>query len=79
MGYFEKKIVITYKWWEVNTKNGEINPEHQEALEETAKEHIFTQIKEGFVSGELFDNIHMTDDDPEDGISYQGTWDSDEE
>ena len=65
----EKKISITYRWNDTNIKN-----KHKEALEETAQERIFEMIKEGYTSGELNDNIYMTDDDPEDGVEYSGWW-----
>lgn len=68
----ERNIKITFRWW--NDDVDEINPKHLEALEETAYVRIFDQIQEGYTSGELFDNIHMFDSDPEDGIEYEGWW-----
>ena len=53
----------------------DIKPEHIEALQETADDQIAVMMAKGFTSGDLHDNIHMTDDDPEGGIDYSGWWD----
>lgn len=67
----ERKILITYRWW----RDGDnIKPEHIEALEERAEDRIRELMAQGYTSGELIDNIHMTDDDPEDGVEYTGWW-----
>jgi len=70
----ERKILISYRWW----RDGEndIKTKHIEALEEKAEERIREMMSEGYSSGELIDNIHMTDDDPEDGVEYQGWWET---
>lgn len=52
----------------------EIRPEHEEALKESAITQIAEQMLQGYTSGELHDNIHMLDDDPEEGLSYGGWW-----
>lgn len=62
---------ITYRWWR---DDGDIKPEHEEALEERAQDRISEMTKEGYTSGELIDYIRMTDDDPEDGVEYHGWW-----
>jgi len=49
-------------------------PGHIEALEESAWTRIIEMAELGCTSGELNDNIHMTDDDPEDGVEYSGWW-----
>ncbi|MFA7218997.1 MAG: hypothetical protein WC119_00530 [Synergistaceae bacterium] len=71
-----KQIVVevkfTYRWWREDGKD--IVPEHIEALQETALKHIGEKIAEGYVEGELTDNIHMIGSDPEDGIYYRGYW-----
>jgi len=67
----ERKLAIIYRWWR---HDGEIKKEHIEALEEAAMERILKCMEEGFHSGELVDNIFMTNDDPEDGIDYDGWW-----
>jgi len=72
MKQIERSKVITYRWWRSNKQ--EIKPEHVEALEETADDRIAEMLNEGCTSGELNDNIHMTDDDPEDGVEYTGWW-----
>ena len=68
----EKQITITYRWW--NNEIEEISSGHMKALEETALDHIAIMLKIGFTSGELKDNIHMYNTDPEDGIEYHGHW-----
>ena len=65
-------MVISYRWWRDSGKN--IKPEHVEALEERAEERIQEMMGQGFTSGELTDNIHMTDKDSEDGVEYTGHW-----
>ena len=66
----KRKIVIDYRWWR---KEG-IKPEHIEALEESATDHIWEMMAHEYKSGKLNDNIHMTPDDPEDGVEYTGWW-----
>jgi hypothetical protein len=69
-----KTITITYRWW--RDGENEIKPEHIPALEERADEQIAEMRWQGFTSGELYDHIHMTDDDPEDGVEYTGWWEA---
>lgn len=61
---------IHFEW------NGEetIPKDHREALLETAIEQIGDQMQRGCHQGELHDNIHMLDSDPEEGVSYHGSW-----
>jgi glucose-6-phosphate dehydrogenase assembly protein OpcA len=68
----EKKITITYSWW--NAERTPIPNNVQEALEETAMDRIANQMNEGYTSGELNDNVKMNDNDPKDGVEYQGFW-----
>jgi hypothetical protein len=68
----ERSKLITYFWRREG--DNEIKPEHVEALEERANERIAEMIGQGYTSGELNDNIRMTDDDPEDGVEYSGWW-----
>ena len=72
MAEISKRYTVTYRWW--NNDLESISPEHQAALDETAEERIAEMLKEGYTSGELCDNIHMLDTDPEDGIEYSGWW-----
>jgi len=65
-----RKIVISYNWKRSDGKK--IKPSHVEALEESAMTRINELMQNGYVSGELQDNVHMTPHDPEDGISYHG-------
>lgn len=68
----EREVRIAYRWWRPGKKL--VKPEHVEALEEAAMDRIREQMAEGCTSGELNDNIRMTDDDPEDGVEYSGHW-----
>jgi hypothetical protein len=72
MKEYEIKKTITYRWWREGNKD--IKSEHIEALEETATTRIFEMLAEGYTSGELYENIRMTDNDPEDGVEYSGWW-----
>lgn len=70
--------LITYQWRRSEAGKS-IKPEHVGALEETAENMIEYMTKEGNTSGELLDNIFMTDDDlgkdgNQDGIEYVGWW-----
>lgn len=74
MKQLERKITISYRWWRKNGKD--IVLEHVFALEEMAMNRIQEMMPQGYVSGELNDNIHMTDNDPKDGVEYNGHWTS---
>ena len=63
---------VTYRWWRGDKKD--IAPEHVPALEERAAERIAEMTAQGYIGGELNDNIHMTADDPQDGVEYSGWW-----
>lgn len=68
-------IKISYEWRELNGGSTNIQENHVQALHESAEE----QIREAFdkrdcYGGQLKDNVHMNDDDPEDGIDYFGSW-----
>jgi len=70
-----KKITIGYRWCRPNGED--IIQNHIEALDETATERINEMMSQGFVAGQLHDNIHMTDSDVENGeqgIEYKGWW-----
>lgn len=73
MKEIKRSQLISYRWWRGG--ENEIKPEHIEALEERADERIAEMMAQGYTSGELNDHIHMTDDDPEDGVEYRGWWD----
>lgn len=70
----EREILINYSWWKDDKTP--IKPEHEEALDESAREHIFRLMADGFYFGVLSDNIHMTKNDPKDGIEYKGWWEA---
>lgn len=74
MHQIERNKLITYRWW--RDGEHEIKPEHIPALEETAEAHIAAMMAKGYHSGELNDSIHMTDEDPEDGVEYTGWWET---
>ena len=66
----KKEITITFEWWNLE---GDIKPEHQEVLEDDAKERIFEQIQEGFTSGELHSFVRTVNEEG-DGMEYEGSW-----
>lgn len=74
MKQLDKTIVIHYRWWRDCDGDDSIKPEHVEALEERAMDRIKEMMEEGYSSGELLDNIRMSDEDGEDGIEYTGWW-----
>lgn len=56
-----------------------IPKKHEEALEEDAKERIFSQIAEGNYSGEIVTSVRfgkdeVEEEDEEEGLSYSGWW-----
>lgn len=51
-----------------------ISPEHLEALNESALNHAVSLIQDGYSEGDLLDNIHMNDEDGDDGVDYKGRW-----
>ena len=75
MKEYKKQITINYRW---NRPSGEdIIEDHIEALDESAQDSVIAMMKDGYVSGELNDNIFMNDSDienGEEGISYRGWW-----
>jgi len=70
MKQIERTKTITYRWW----TDGDINPDHIEALEESAEDRIFEMIHKNFVGGELHEEICDDEDNPEDGVEYSGWW-----
>lgn len=69
MNQIERKVTITYRWWNEN----EVKPEHVEALQESAWIRIIEMATQGYTAGELNDNVR-TKDDPEEGVDYTGWW-----
>ena len=69
-----REIIINYNWAKKSDGSTEICAAHQEALDETTRSIIAGHLKDDLTSGELKDNIRMTDDDPEEGIAYVGSW-----
>ena len=68
----ERKITLEYNWYRDDAED--VKPEHIEALEESADSRIREMMAEGYTSGELLDDVRMSDADGEDGISYSGWW-----
>lgn len=60
--------VITWRWWR---EGGDVDPRHEETLNERALELIHTRIAQGYVQGELGDYVRTVD---EDGVHYRGWW-----
>jgi len=71
----KRKLIISYEWHMQTATGNEIVPSrYMEFLEETAEERIKEQMAKGFTSGELSDDIHAFSDDPDDGVSFVGSW-----
>lgn len=67
----KKKINIIFEWWHDEIE--EISPEHQTELEERAMEKIYQCLRDGYTSGQLFENIYeggLVND----FVRYQGHW-----
>ena len=60
----EKKIIITFRWW--NEEMKEIPAIYQTSLEEHAEEKIAEMRIEGYTSGELCANVLHKD--------FKGYW-----
>ncbi len=69
----ERRTIINYNWQPCGDET-EVNPVHIEALEEEAEARVAAMSKEGFVAGELYANIRVDGNDPEDGVDYSGWW-----
>lgn len=72
------KATIEFHWWRLSgeTESGtdEVLERHKGALEETAIRIISEQASQGYVEGEMHDDICLIDDDGDDGVSYRGYW-----
>lgn len=76
-----KNIHINY-WWRCESFKKGIPPKLAEALDESAKERIAEMLKEGYLSGELNDNVAIDIPGhrmPRDGYECSGWWTSKEE
>ena len=63
-----------YKWWHDEDLGQPIKPNHLEVLEESGMERVIKMMAEGYTCGELSDNLCLSNDDPDEGISYSGWW-----
>lgn len=76
----KRKLEIKYEWRlnnpeAFNVKGNDVLKRHEEFLEESAMERISTMLSEGYLCGELHDNIVSCDEDEKvDGASYSGHW-----
>lgn len=74
----ERKVEITYRWWNASGKSALVNPDHVEALHEGAKTRINEQMTEGCTSGELNEAIPVCLDDTRNVVEYRGHWEAKE-
>jgi len=72
MKTLEKTITIKFSWWRNSDEH--IKEKHIEALEESAINRIKKLMEEGYISGQLSDNISIDDEDGENGVEYVGWW-----
>lgn len=73
------KIEIEYEWWRVvPSGNGKapVFERHEEALRERAEASIARKMDAGFVCGQITDWIREAEEDGEDGVDYEGFWES---
>ena len=68
----EGKLKLKYQILRVDEKP--IDYEHVIIFEKRAFDLIFDEIKEGYITGEINDNICIQEKDPEDGIDYRCWW-----
>lgn len=62
-------------YWMERVDGEDIEPEFEADLEEAAMKRIIEMLEEGYLSGELFENIRLPSDDSDDGVEFQGGWD----
>ena len=67
------KITLNYEWFNAQNPNAEIKSSHQEALKETAEDHIIEMLGKGKTEGSLVDNVRFDDSDGDEGIEYRGS------
>lgn len=67
-------LKISYSWKNKETGSVDIPYDHADALHETAQEQIGVALSKGITSGDLVDNIHMNEHDPDEGVDYIGEW-----
>ena len=68
----EVRQTITYRWWKKDQTK--IKPSHIEELDELAEKRIAEMRVEGMTSGELIENLCLSNEDPNEGIDYKGWW-----
>jgi len=68
----KRRIEIQYEWWDAG-ENKHPDHDHQDDLTDAAEERIYSQMKEGYMSGEL--NATIEDEGKE--YSYRGWWEVD--
>ncbi|MHA1972812.1 MAG: hypothetical protein ACTSW1_07460 [Candidatus Hodarchaeales archaeon] len=71
----EVKQTITYRWWKPD--RSEIKTSHIEELDEVAEKRIAELRTEGCTSGDLIANLCLSNEDPNEGIDYNGWWEID--
>lgn len=72
----QRQITINY-YWKCEKIKGVIPRELQEALAESAEDRIAEMMKEGYIQGELLDNVNMKIEGkktPKDGWECKGWW-----
>jgi len=75
MATFNMDYTIDIKWWSDEVSDSEIqHGRYHEHLIESGFAKAVEMIKEGFVEGELSDNIRAFISDPEDGVNFSGYW-----
>lgn len=72
----KRKITISYEWKQVD--GSEVNPDHAEQLHDSALDHIHHMVKDGFVQGQLVEEVltREEEDAGQDPTNYKGWWSS---
>ncbi|EPQ9499874.1 hypothetical protein ACUYQI_000579 [Salmonella enterica subsp. enterica serovar Braenderup] len=69
----KRKLTISYEW--SKTDGSDVEAHHVPYLEESAFERIREMIGDGYVKGQLSDNLHTQEDtDDHEGTDYHGWW-----
>jgi len=77
MKQMQQSFKIDY-WWEC-CQEIEIPKAHEVPLIKDAEERIFSEIKKGYIGGELHTNVRygtdiVPEEDENDGLEYSGWW-----
>lgn len=67
------KINISVEWWNADDRS-EPKRDYKDELVESAIKQVPGMILEGFTSGQLLENLCVSDKDPNEGVNFVGHW-----